>query len=119
LLAVAFFGGFLVKSYWEEHVFKRDTRKLLAYYKHALPGSFADGDELNARYLVWKYRGKKDKLWKRLEKKYGVPVREVHEWGDEAEGDRDEEVEEEDLDAKEQGQTNNKQEKHSSDEDEL
>ncbi|KAG7364590.1 hypothetical protein IV203_037792 [Nitzschia inconspicua] len=81
--AILFFGGFLVKSYWEEHVFERDTRRLLAYYKHVVPGSMSDGDLQNARYLVWKYRYKKQKLWKNLEKKYGEPVLEEHEWSDE------------------------------------
>ena len=38
----------------------------------------SDGDLHNARYLVWKYRGKKEKLWRNLEKKYGEPV--LHEW---------------------------------------
>jgi hypothetical protein len=93
-LAVAFFGGFLVKSWWEERVFDRDTRRLLAYYKHILPGSIQDGDEHNARYLVWKYRGKKDKLWRILEKKYGEPVLHAHEYADiikEAAPDDDEE----------------------------
>jgi len=79
-LAILFFGGFLVKSYWEERVFNRDTKKLLAYYKNVLPGSMHDGDEHNARYLVWKYRGKKTKLWRMLEKKYEHPVLEIHEW---------------------------------------
>lgn len=37
----------------------------------------------NARYLVWKYRYKKQKLWKNLEKKYGEPVLEEFEWPDE------------------------------------
>jgi hypothetical protein len=84
-LAVAFFGGFLVKSWWEERVFERDTRRLLAYYKHALPGTMQDGDRHNSRYLVWKYRGKKEKLWRSLEKKYGFEVLYEHEWPDEEE----------------------------------
>ena len=42
--AILFFGGFLVKSYVEQHVFERDTRRLLAYYKHVLPGTLLDGD---------------------------------------------------------------------------
>ena len=83
--AIAFFGGFLIKSYWEERVFERDTRRLLAYYKHVIPGSLSDGDEHNARYVVWKYRNKKEKLWKSLEKKYGEPVLHEHEWPDEVE----------------------------------
>ena len=94
-MAIAFFGGFLVKSYWEERVFERDTQRLLAYYKHVVPGSFQDGDEHNARYLVWKYRGKKQKLWRMLEKKYGKPVLHAHEYPDDDEkaeaGDEDEE----------------------------
>lgn len=90
-----------MKSYWEEHVFQRDTKRLLAYYKHVIPGSMSDGDQQNARYLVWKYRYKKQKLWKNLEKKYGEPVLEEHEWpdadqdGESAENDE----QEEDLDS--------------------
>lgn len=99
-LAILFFGGFLVKSYWEEHVFERDTRRLLAYYKHVIPGSMSDGDLHNARYLVWKYRSKKDKLWKTLEKKYGSPVLQEDEWADAEEDDKatDDDEEHEDLD---------------------
>jgi hypothetical protein len=101
-LAIAFFGGFLVKSYWEERVFNRDTQRLLAYYKHVLPGSIQDGDEHNARYLVWKYRANKPKLWRMLEKKYGQPVLHAHEWADKAEEAEDEDDEEEqDLDEQE------------------
>eukprot|EP00934_Nitzschia_sp_Nitz4_P004613 Nitzschia sp. Nitz4//scaffold114_size70088//36299//38756//NITZ4_005978-RA/size70088-augustus-gene-0.5-mRNA-1//1//CDS//3329533426//4603//frame0 len=81
-LAVAFFGGFLVKSWWEERVFERDTRRLLAYYKNVIPGSISDGDTRNAKYLVWKYRNSKNKLWKQLEKKYGEPVLYEHEWAE-------------------------------------
>ena len=92
-LAIAFFGGFLVKSWWEDRVFQRDTRRLLAYYKNVIPGSLSDGDLHNARYLAYKYRNKKEKLWKNLEKKYGFPVLLEHEWAerdttkDEADGD--------------------------------
>ena len=73
-------GGFLIRSYWEEYVFDRDTTKLLNYYKHAIPGSIADGDERNARFIVWKYRGNTQKLWDHLEKKYGIPVLEPGQW---------------------------------------
>ena len=94
LLAILFFGGFLVKSYVEEKIFERDTKRLLAYYKHVVPGSIMDGDLHNAQYLVWKYRGKKDKLWKRLETKYGVPVLHVNEYDDlEEESKENEDVE--------------------------
>ena len=100
ILAIAFFGGFMIKSYWEEHVFERDTKRLLAYYKHATPGS-ANGDVHNARYLVWKYRGKKKALWKRLEVKYGIPVRHAYEWEDEiTEQGTEEQIEEVNLDGK-------------------
>ena len=97
---IAFFGGFLIKSYWEERVFNRDTRRLLAYYKHVIPGSMSDGDEHNARYLVWKYRGKKEKLWRSLEKKYGEPVLLEYEWPEEGSNDEEgaTEDETEDLD---------------------
>ena len=77
---MAFFGGFLVKSYVEEKTFDRDVQKLLQYYKHVLPGSIMDGDIHQARYVVYKYRHKKHKLWKNLEKKYGEPVRDL--WDD-------------------------------------
>ena len=81
----------MVKSYVEERVFERDTKRLLAYYKHVVPGSIMDGDEYNARYLVWKYRGKKDKLWKRLETKYQEPVLEIHEYPEKEEANEEEE----------------------------
>lgn len=70
----------MVRSYYEEYAFKRDVKRLMAYYKHVVPGSISDGDENNARYLVWKYRNQKEKLWKTLEKKYGEPVLDTDEW---------------------------------------
>ena len=79
-------------------VFERDTRRLLAFYKNVVPGSLSDGDLHNARYLVYKYRGKKEKLWKNLEKKYGAPVLEEHEWPDPTMVQDDNEEEEENLD---------------------
>jgi hypothetical protein len=82
IFAILFFGGFFVRSYYEEHVFKRDTERVLAYYKHILPGSMHDGDVDGARYVVWKYRSKKEQLWRLLEKKYEVPVRQADEWAD-------------------------------------
>jgi hypothetical protein len=98
LFAIVFFGGFLVKSYWEERVFERDARRLLAFYKHVVPGSISDGDEHNARYMVWKYRNKKEKLWRGLEKKYGEPVLHEHEWPEFVEEEKAEEEEPENLD---------------------
>ena len=105
--AILFFGGFFVKSWWEERVFERDTRRLLAYYKHVLTGSLLDGDVQNARYVVYRYRNKKNKLWKGLEKKYDVPVYLEDEWGDYTEGgeDSDESEDHEDLDADEEDST--------------
>lgn len=67
-------GYFLFKSYYDDFVLERDTKRLLAYYKHVVPGSFQDGDEHAARYTCYKYRNKKEKLWKNLERKYGEPV---------------------------------------------
>ena len=113
LLAILFFGGFFVKSYLEERFFERDTKRLLAYYKHVLPGSLADGDLNNARYLVWKYRGKREKLWKRLETKYGEVVRHAHEWegyDEENKEDEEEEVEEQNLDDDDDDGTDDKEE---------
>jgi hypothetical protein len=72
--AILFFGGFLFKSYWDDYVLNRDTKRLLAYYKQVLPGSYQDGDVHNSRYTCYKYRNKKAKLWRNLEKKYGFPV---------------------------------------------
>jgi len=73
-LAILIFGGLGVRSYYEEYAFNRDVKRVLAFYRHVVPGSIADGDQNNARYLVWKYRSKKDRLWNMLEKKYGEPV---------------------------------------------
>jgi len=97
--------GFLIKSYVDERVFNRDVKKLLAYYKHVVPGSISDGDEYNAQYLVWKYHNKKNKLWKKLEDKYGIPVREADQW-DEKEPTKKKTVDEEldDLDSKSNGE---------------
>lgn len=67
-------GYFLVKSFYDDFVLERDTKRLLAYYKHVLPGSMQAGDEHGARYTCYKYRHKKDKLWKNLERKYSEPV---------------------------------------------
>ena len=98
--SILFVGGFLVKSYVEERIFQRDTERVLAYYKRAAPNSLHDGNEHGARYLVWKYKGKKDKLWKRLETKYGIPVKHAWEWDDDEKdgAKKDEEEEAEDLD---------------------
>ena len=79
----------------------RDVERLLTFYKHAAPGTIHDGDENNARWQVYKYRKKKEKLWRRLEVKYGMEVLHSHEWPDleeEAEGEGEEEVEEMDID---------------------
>jgi len=107
--SVLFFGGFLVKSYVEERIFERDTRRVLAYYKHAAPNSFHDGDERQARYLVWKYKGRKDRLWRRLESKYNVPVRHEWEWEDEEDKGGEGKEETEDLD-EEEGEEEQKKE---------
>jgi hypothetical protein len=80
IFAILFFGGFLFKSYWDEYVLNRDAARLLAFDRHIVPGSFHDGDEHNARYTCYKYRSKKEKLWRNLEKKYGVPVLTVREY---------------------------------------
>jgi hypothetical protein len=72
--AILFVGGFLFKSYWDDYVLNRDTKRLLAYYKRVVPGSYQDGDLHNSRYTCYKYRNKKAKLWKNLERKYGEPV---------------------------------------------
>lgn len=80
LFAILFFGGFFVKSYWDDYVLNRDAERLLLFYKHNVPGSYNDGDEHHARYTCYKYRNKKDKLWRNLEKKYGVPVLQSHEY---------------------------------------
>ena len=110
--AILFFGGFFVKSWWEERVFERDTRRLLAYYKHVLPGSMLDGDIQNARYVIYKYGKKKNRLWKGLEKKYDAPVLLEDEWGDWKEGgeDGDDSDDHEDLDADEEGSTEENEE---------
>ena len=106
-LAVLFFGGFFVKSWWEEYVLNRDTVKLLAYYKHVVPDSIHDGDTNTARWLVYKYSGKKDKLWASLEKKYGVKVLEPHEWPEEEEEEKPEEPEVITFDDEETASTEN------------
>ena len=106
--AILFFGGFLFKSWNDERILERDTRRLLAYYKHVLPGSMLDGDENNARYVAYKYRNKKEKLWRGLEKKYDIPVLQEDEWegwsenGGEDEDHEDLDTNEDTTDEKEQ-----------------
>lgn len=97
-----------MKSYWEEKVFERDTKRLLAYYKHVLPGSMLDGDVNNARYVVYKYRNKKERLWKGLEKKYDVPVLQEDEWEEWLEDQEDDDVAE-DLDESGEDSTDEKE----------
>ena len=84
---VLFIGAFLVKSCVEERIFERDTQRVLAAEgdDKVSVNSFHDGDERQARYLVWKYKGKKDALWRRLKAKYGVQVKHAWEWDDEEE----------------------------------
>jgi len=108
--AILFFGGFMVKSYWDEHIFERDTRRLLAYYKHAIPGSMLDGNVQNARYVVYKYRKKKATLWRGLEKKYDTKVLLEHEWEDYEEGENSDENEVDYKDLDEEDSTNDKEE---------
>jgi hypothetical protein len=80
LFLILFCGGFLFKSWYDDYVLERDTKRLLAYYRHVLPGSIHDGDVHNARYTCYKFRNKKKKLWRNLEKKYGEPVLQAHEY---------------------------------------
>ncbi len=63
-----------MKSFVDERIREHDVKRILAYYKSVAPGTINDGDKGNAYYLCWKYKGKKAKLWKRLETKYGSPV---------------------------------------------
>ena len=95
--AILFFGGFMVKSYMEEKIFERDVQRVLAFYKHAAPGTISDGDDRNARWLVYKYKGRKDKLWRRLSAKYDMEVKQVWEWDDDDKA-QEEDGETEDLD---------------------
>lgn len=80
LFIILFCGGFLFKSWYDDYVLERDTKRLLAFYHHTLRGSIYDGDVHNARYTCYKFRFKKQKLWKKLESKYGVPVLQTHEY---------------------------------------
>lgn len=95
--AILFFGGFMVKSYMEEKIFERDVQRVLAFYKHAAPGTISDGDDRNARWLVYKYKGRKDKLWRRLSAKYDMEVKQAWEWDDDDKA-QEEDGETEDLD---------------------
>lgn len=91
--AIAFFGGFMVKSYWEERSREICVERILAFYKRAAPNSINDGDKHNAHYICWKYKGKRNKLYKKLETKYGIPVKQVYEWDDEKEEQKSEDEE--------------------------
>uniref|UniRef100_A0A7S3Q0Y2 Uncharacterized protein n=1 Tax=Chaetoceros debilis TaxID=122233 RepID=A0A7S3Q0Y2_9STRA len=96
--ALVFFGGFMAKSYLGERERERCAQRVLAFYKHATPNTINDGDKNNAHYTCYKYRGKTDKLYRKLERKYDIPVREVHEWEDLEDEEEPEEEKEENLD---------------------
>jgi hypothetical protein len=98
--AIVFFGGFMTKSYVDERNRERCAQKILAYYKRASPNTINDGDQHHAHYTCYKYRGKVNKLYKKLEKKYGVVMKEVDEWEDEVEDDIADDETEENLDEK-------------------
>lgn len=100
--AITFFGGFMAKSYLGEYNREQCAQKVLAYYKRVAPNTINDGDEHHAHYTCYKYKGKVDKLYKKLEKKYGIEVKEVHEWEDEVEEEVAEEEKEENLDENEE-----------------
>jgi len=103
--AILFFGGFMAKSYLGEKEREKCALKVLAYYKRAATNSINDGDEHHAHYTCYKYRGKTEKLYKKLERKYGILMREAHEWEDEEEEDVvNEEEEEENLDDEKGGE---------------
>ncbi len=87
----------MAKSYFGEKSREACAERVLAFYKRASPNSINDGDKHNAHFVCYKYRGRTEKLYKKLEKKYGIPVKEVHEWEDDEEPEKEEE-QEEDLD---------------------
>jgi hypothetical protein len=60
--------------------------------------------------LVWKYRGKKTKLWKSLEKKYGSPVLQEDEWKDREDVEGEGAEEHEDLDDDSESSTSTEEE---------
>ena len=68
----------------------------------------ADGDLNNARYLVWKYRGKKEKLWRSLEKKYGEPVLNEWEWPED-DDEEETQIEEDDAENLDENEDNPKE----------
>jgi RNase H-fold protein (predicted Holliday junction resolvase) len=90
----------MTKSYVDERNRERCAQKILAYYKRASPNTINDGDQHHAHYTCYKYRGKVNKLYKKLEKKYGVVMKEVDEWEDEVEDDIADDETEENLDEK-------------------
>lgn len=106
--AIVFFGGFFLKSLIDDRIRKHDVKRILAFYKQAAPGTMNDGDNHNAQYLCWKYKGTKDKLWRRLETKYGEPVKELHEY--EAMADEEEDGEEKKEEEKSNDETNEDEE---------
>jgi len=92
----------MAKSYLGEYNREQCAQKVLAYYKRVAPNTINDGDEHHAHYTCYKYKGKVDKLYKKLEKKYGIEVKEVHEWEDEVEEEVADEEKEENLDENEE-----------------
>jgi hypothetical protein len=71
---VLVFGGITYRSYQMTTVFNYNARKLHRYYQFEVKKKIASYQE--ARYIVYQYRDKEDTLWEKLERKYGLPVKE-------------------------------------------
>ena len=57
---------------------------------------------------MWKYRGKKEKLWRSLEKKYGEPVLNEWEWPED-DDEEESQIEEEDAENLDENEDNPKE----------
>jgi hypothetical protein len=69
---VLIFGAISYRTYTVTHVFSYNTRKLHRYYQFEVKKKINSIQE--ARYIVYTYQDKEDKLWEKLERKYGIPV---------------------------------------------
>ena len=101
---VLLFAAISYRSYKVTYVFNYNVKKLHRYYAHV---NKTLNNLQEAQYIVYEYQDREDKLWEKLEKKYGEKVLEPHEYPDIVE---EEEEEEEEATQEKEGKEDEKKE---------
>jgi len=71
---VLVFCAISYRTYTVTHVFSYNTRKLHRFYQFEVKKKINSIQE--ARYIVYTYQDKEERLWEKLERKYGIKVQE-------------------------------------------